>query len=125
MRIWLALAALNGVLSIALGAYGAHGFDRGTQAYEMSLMDKGSHYQMVHALALIGVAWLAEVRPGRVTAAAGVLFVAGIVLFCGALYVTAMTPAYAGAFAPWGGFALMGGWVALGLAGFRGRRAMA
>src|SRR3546814_5500984 len=90
MRLWIVLAALNGLCAIGLGAWAAHGLaDLPTAA---GLVRMGAQYQMWHALALIGVAWLSDDPgvPDGVIGTAGGCFVLGILLFCGTLYTTAL-----------------------------------
>ena len=77
-----------------------------------------------HTLALLAVAWLGE-RGGDAAKTAhvvGALFTAGIVLFSGSLYYLGVTGSLAVVHAaPTGGFLLIGGWIALGIAGWRSR----
>ncbi len=61
MRLWLFLAALNGLLAVAAGAYGAHWLEV-TDSAHRDLFNTGMQYHMWHALALLAVAWLAS-RP--------------------------------------------------------------
>lgn len=115
-RIWLFVGALNGLLSVAAGAYGRHGAldPAGREMFAIA-----SHYQMTHGLALLAVAWLASRSAeagGWLTAEniAGAAFTFGIALFCGALYWfgVAGLVTVAGA-APTGGMLMMAGWLAL------------
>ncbi len=130
MRLWICAAAVNGFLAVALGALAAHGL-RGTVGPErLAWIETGSDYGMAHALALIAVALLwgralgGRTAPPRNLRLAGWGFLAGSVLFSGALYVMGMTGLRAlGAVVPVGGILLLGGWAALfayGL-GLRGR----
>ena len=118
MRLWIVLAALNGLCAVGLGAWASHGLADLPAAAE--LVRTGAQYQMWHALALIGVAWLADDPgvPGGVIGTAGVCFVLGVLLFCGTLYTLALEgiPLFPMS-APAGGVLLMAGWVALGVAG--------
>jgi uncharacterized membrane protein YgdD (TMEM256/DUF423 family) len=119
-RPWLVVAAINGLIAVAAGAYGWHSLEVADSGLR-DIFLTGVDYQMWHALALLGVAWLAARRPdSRAVRVAGGAFVAGIVLFSGSLYATAMTGAVPlpGA-APAGGFCLIGGWAALAWAGWR------
>jgi uncharacterized membrane protein YgdD (TMEM256/DUF423 family) len=75
----------------------------------------GVQYQFFHALGLFGIALLRERHP-RITALAvsAWLLFAGIVLFCGSLYVTAFGYLrFLTAAAPIGGACLIAGWLAL------------
>ena len=71
---------------------------------------------MYHALALLAVGWLVERgHPGAVLA--GRLFIAGVVLFSGSLYVlTLANLRWMGAITPLGGAAFIVGWIVLALA---------
>lgn len=113
MRLWLFLGALNGMIAVGAGAYGWHGMGGDEGAREMFAISV--QYQMMHALGLLAVAWLAD-RRGRAPSVtvAGIAFTAGIVLFSGSLYAFALTGAVPveGA-APAGGFAFVVGWLAL------------
>ena len=122
MRLWIVLAALNGLCAVALGAWASHGMsDFPTAA---GLMKTGVQYQMWHALALIGVAWLSDDPgvPNGVIGTAGFCFLIGILLFCGSLYATATLGATLFPMsAPAGGILLMVGWVVFGIAGLTRR----
>lgn len=124
MRFWIVLAGLNGGAAVAAGAFAAHGFGAdGAQA--AALVERASDYQMFHALALGLVAVLAGRDPGGVWRwwlhGAGAFFLAGIGLFCGALYANAAGLGL-GAMAPFGGTAFVVGWLALAVAGAALRR---
>ena len=84
---------------------------------------------MAHGLALIGVALLVgrapvpPPPPPRSLTLAGWGFLAGTVLFSGALYVMGLTGMRAlGAAVPAGGILLLGGWAALFVYGWGLRR---
>ena len=111
-RVWLALAAVNGLLGVALGAWGAHGLAAPPERVEA--FRTAVTYQMWHALALLGVAILRARGPGLALDAAGALFLAGIVLFSGSLYAVGVSGAAPVRMAaPVGGLALMAGWACL------------
>jgi uncharacterized membrane protein YgdD (TMEM256/DUF423 family) len=79
-------------------------------------------YQMYHALALLAVGWLAGRSEGRLATLAGILFVAGILIFSGSLYVLVATDVrWWGAVTPIGGVAFIAGWIFLALAAARAR----
>lgn len=129
MGPWLVAAAANGLMAIAMGAFAAHGLRSVLDADALGWIDTGSRYQMWHALALLGVAMLlVRTQPGRhrrILQAVAWAFLAGIVLFAGSLYLLALTHIQAFAWiAPFGGVALMAGWLGLILLGaLRWRRA--
>ncbi len=83
---WLALAAASGFVSVAAGAFGAHGLESRVGAAELAAFETGARYQMYHALALVAVAWMAgRGLAARAVAFAGWGFVVGTVLFSGSL----------------------------------------
>ena len=120
-RGWIAVAAVSGATSVVVGAFAAHGIDvsapAGAKAREW--LQTGSHYQLIHALAMLAVVALARGARlnGRLAVAAQGLFLAGSVLFPGALYALALGgPRWFGAVAPIGGTAFILGWLCLALA---------
>ncbi len=118
---WIIVAALSGAISVALGAFAAHGLDLSTEAGRKARewLQTGSQYQIIHALAIVAVVVLARnaMLNGRVAIVTQCLFFAGSVLFPGALYALAFGgPRWLGAVAPIGGTAFILGWVSLALA---------
>lgn len=125
-RLWIFVAAMSGAISVIVGAFAAHGLDLRTEAglKARDWLQTGSHYQMFHALAMLGVCALAgaELLNVRLATIALWLFLAGSVLFPGALYSLSFGgPRWFGAVAPIGGIAFIAGWVFLAIAAFRGR----
>lgn len=120
-RLFLALGALSGFIGVALGAFAAHGLKSRLTPELLATFEIGVRYQMVHAFALIAVAWVCTRWPGTWPMVAGWLFLAGTVLFCGSLYVLSLTSArWLGAVAPVGGLALLGGWLCLAWSAWKG-----
>ena len=124
LRVFLLLAALAGFTGVALGAFAAHGLKGQLSAEYLAVFHTGVHYQLVHALALFGVALLAERLPGRLLTAAGSLFAVGILLFSGSLYALTLSGlGKLGMITPLGGLCFLIGWLCLGLAAWRAGRA--
>jgi len=118
---WLAIGALNGLVSVAAGAFGAHALRSRLSADLLAVVETGARYQMFHALALVAVGLLQLARPALPLDGAGASFLTGIVLFSGSLYALALTGQRAlGAITPIGGVALLAGWTLLTLAAVRG-----
>jgi uncharacterized membrane protein YgdD (TMEM256/DUF423 family) len=119
-RIWLLLAALAGFSGVALGAFAAHGLKSRLSAEYLAVFQTGTHYQLIHALALFGVGLLALQRPGRLANLAGGFFAAGIVLFSGSLYLLTLSGIRGlGIITPFGGVAFLLGWLCLALLALR------
>ena len=111
MSLWLAIAAINGGLAVASGAFAAHGLQGRLDAQALQTFETGARYHMYHALA-IGLAALAmrDAAAGPATSAAG-FFLAGILLFSGSLYLLALTGARLfGLVTPFGGVCFLIGW---------------
>ena len=84
IRLWLAIAGLGGLASVAAGALAAH---LAAEPRAAELLRTGALYGLVHSTALIAVIALAQGREPRrgAAAVAGWSFAAGIVLFSGSL----------------------------------------
>ncbi len=119
-RLFLLLGALSGFLGVALGAFAAHGLEGRLAPDLLHVFEVGVRYQMYHALALVGVAAVAQRSPSAATAAAGWCFVAGIAVFSGSLYALSLSGIrWLGAVTPLGGLAFLSGWLCLAWAAWR------
>ena len=120
LRGFLMLAAFFGFTGVALGAFAAHGLKNRLSAEYLAIFHTGVSYQLVHTLALVGVALLAAHLPGRLVTWAGASFTLGILLFSGSLYLLTLTGiSKLGIITPLGGVAFLVGWLCLGLAAWR------
>ena len=120
LRGFLMLVAFFGFTGVALGAFAAHGLKNRLSAEYLAIFHTGVTYQLVHTLALLGVALLATQIPGRLVAWAGASFAIGILLFSGSLYLLTLTGfSKLGIVTPFGGLAFLVGWLCLGLAAWR------
>ncbi len=114
MRIFFALGALFGGIAVILGAFGAHALRSTLSPDDLSTFEIGVRYQMIHALALLAVAWASTQWESAAVVAAGWAFVAGIVVFSGSLYTLVLTgQRWLGAVTPVGGVAFIVGWALL------------
>jgi uncharacterized membrane protein YgdD (TMEM256/DUF423 family) len=110
-RPWLVLAALVGASGVAIGAGGAHALRSQIVPEYLATFETGVRYQLVHAVALLALALAAERR--RVALPA-LLFTLGVLLFSGSLYALALgAPTRLGIVTPFGGVALLLGWLSL------------
>jgi uncharacterized membrane protein YgdD (TMEM256/DUF423 family) len=123
---WLVVGSLSAGLAAAAGAYGWHSVN--DDQFIKDAFNVGVQYHMWHSLALLAVAWFTQSRPqtdsgaaqARWGARAGVLFVVGMILFSGSLYIFGITEALpVSGLAPTGGLALIAGWVVLAFAATR------
>ncbi|CAM3953624.1 UPF0382 membrane protein [Pseudomonas reidholzensis] len=120
LRSFLMLAAFFAFTGVALGAFAAHGLKNRLSAEYLAIFHTGVTYQLVHALAIFGVALLAAHLPGRLIGWAGGLFAVGILLFSGSLYLLTLSGVgKLGMITPIGGLCFLAGWLCLGLAAWR------
>ncbi|MEH6357979.1 MAG: DUF423 domain-containing protein [Pseudomonadales bacterium] len=117
-KVFIVSGALAGLLAVLLGAFAAHGLREYLDIALLSTFKTGVQYQMYHALALVLIGVLAHQYPGqRLLRWSGILFVTGILLFSGSLYMLALTQiSWFGPITPVGGLAFMAGWLALAYA---------
>lgn len=117
MNVWLVVAAVNGFIAVACGAFAAHGLSGRLEPHALQTFETAARYHMYHALAI----GLAAFLPRGIGAQwASGLFLAGIVLFSGSLYLLALTAWRPLAFVtPIGGLAFLAGWAVLALAATR------
>ena len=117
MKFFIIAGAINGFLSVALGAFGAHALKERLSEKYLAIWETAVQYQMFHALALIAIGILMSNKLlGHVTSlnTAGYLILVGIVLFSGSLYVLSLTGiGILGAITPIGGVAFLVGWILL------------
>jgi uncharacterized membrane protein YgdD (TMEM256/DUF423 family) len=120
MGTLLLIAAITGGLAVLLGAFAAHGLADRLDSRALATFETGARYQMYHALAM-GLAALAMRGAARARARmAAQLFFVGILLFCGSLYLLALTGMHMfGFLTPLGGLAFLGGWALLALAALK------
>ncbi len=113
-KIYAVLGALSGFVAVASGAFGVHVLRQKLPADDLAVFETAARYEMYHALALLGVAWALNRWPGIALQVAGMCFVAGTLLFCGSLYILALSGIrWFGAITPLGGLAFLAGWLSL------------
>jgi uncharacterized membrane protein YgdD (TMEM256/DUF423 family) len=114
-KLFLILASLNGFLAVSLGAFAAHGLSNRLSEQLLATFQTGVQYHMYHTLALVGIGILSLHYPGSVALrTSGLMFLAGMVIFSGSLYVLALSGIrWLGAITPIGGLAFLAAWGAL------------
>lgn len=114
-NLFLVLAGLNGFIAVSLGAFAAHGLKSMLGPDLLATFQTGVQYHMYHSLALLAVGILVLQFPAQTgLRIAGYLFLAGIVIFSGSLYVLALSGIrWLGAITPLGGVAFLAGWALL------------
>ena len=113
---YLALASLLTALAVIFGAFGAHALAQRLDPYSLEVWHKANFYHFVHALGLLIVTALVPINMLNANAhrIAAILFVAGIFIFSGSLYLLALTGIkILGAITPIGGLCFIAGWIFL------------
>lgn len=119
-KTYLKLAAIIGALSVALGAFGAHALKEKLPADALAIYETAVRYQLYHVFALLAVGILYKDFPNKWVNNAGKLFILGIVLFSGSLYLLTTFKGmgnenmnWLGAITPLGGLSFILGWLFL------------
>jgi uncharacterized membrane protein YgdD (TMEM256/DUF423 family) len=117
---FLKTAAIIGALCVALGAFAAHTLKESISAHALEIFETAVRYQFYHVFALLAVGIVYKEFPGKMLLWSGRLFIAGMILFSGSLYVlTAIKAAgaqgynWVGAITPLGGLCFILGWIFL------------
>jgi uncharacterized membrane protein YgdD (TMEM256/DUF423 family) len=109
---WVMIGAISGFFGVALGAFGAHALKEHLSERAQAIYQTAVQYQMIHALALIGLGIWAAQNAALDTQIAGWGFTAGILLFSGSLFALALTDLrFLGAITPLGGVSFLVGWI--------------
>jgi uncharacterized membrane protein YgdD (TMEM256/DUF423 family) len=118
-RTLLAAGAINAIVSIAAGAFGAHALRARLEPRPLEVFETAARYHMYHALGMVLCAL--AVAAGVKATGAGWVMQAGIAVFSGSLYALALTDVKVlGAITPIGGTLMMVGWGMLAWAALRG-----
>lgn len=113
--------ALGALLSVAIGAFGAHGLKAVLSVKELGWISTATQYQMYHSLALVALsALMLSMGESRLLLLSCYSFILGILLFSGSLYLlAAIGSKWLVFFTPLGGVAFIIGWLLLMIGAFR------
>jgi uncharacterized membrane protein YgdD (TMEM256/DUF423 family) len=127
-KLFLLFGAIAGALAVIFGAMLAHRLKDQMPESALEVYEVAVRYQFYHVFALLATGILSAQYPGVWMNRAGSLFIAGILLFSGSLYIISslMTkgipiPSVLGICTPLGGIGFIGGWISLSIAVLRGR----
>ena len=114
INYWIVLGSIFGFLTIALGAFGAHGLKNILINNETTdIYNKAVLYQMFHTLILLFLGLYQELGK-NIHMLTGLSFVLGILIFSGSLYILSITNIkWLGAITPIGGLFFLIGWISL------------
>ena len=116
---FIATAALLGAIAVGLGAFAAHGLKKIFNAELLQVFETAVRYQFYHVFALLAAGILYASFPGKKMQWAGKLFIAGILLFSGSLYLICfckynnLNMNWLVAVTPFGGLCFIVGWLLL------------
>lgn len=114
MKSILTIAAISGLLAVVLGAFGAHALKKMISPEMLEVYKTGVQYQFYHTFALLAVGVLMHFNTSKALQWSGYLFVVGILLFSGSLYVMTITGIKAlGIITPFGGTVWIVAWFLL------------
>ncbi|WP_019673880.1 DUF423 domain-containing protein [Psychrobacter lutiphocae] len=107
---WIAIAAINLALAVALGAFGAHGIKAFASPEQMAWWQTATQYYFYHGLGLLAIGYL--IQQGLIKSIAAWLIQIGILIFATTLYaMTLGAPRWLGAITPIGGSLMVIGWL--------------
>jgi uncharacterized membrane protein YgdD (TMEM256/DUF423 family) len=119
-KTFLIVAAILGAITVALGAFGSHGLKDKVNEYTLGIFETAVRYQFYHVFALLTVGILFQSFGNIWMLWSGRLFIAGIILFCGSLYLLTYfltnnneSMKWLGAITPFGGLCFIAGWVCI------------
>lgn len=116
-RTILFTAALSAMLAVAFGAFGAHALKEQLSTEALNSWEVGVRYQFYHSLAMFAVLGLSRAYNYDKALRSAWLFLIGIVLFSGSLYllatqvITGINGSWIGPITPFGGLCFMAGWL--------------
>ena len=111
LKTGLLLGSFFALMTVVLGAFGAHALKDQLSEYGKSIYEKGIFYQMFHSLAILLTVILNQHLEGINFSLSIWFFSLGIILFSGSLYILAVTQIkWLGAITPIGGLLFIAGW---------------
>ena len=112
MLNFIAIGSILGCIVVVLGAFGAHGLKDVLDDHGKSIYDKAVLYQMFHVVVILIIGIIEKIVPEIQLQLVGWIFLLGIILFSGSLYILAITEIkWLGMITPIGGLLFIIGWV--------------
>ena len=121
----LIFASILGLVSVAMGAFGAHALEDILEPEALRSYETGVSYMMVHALVLLFLNNSTALEE-KTKNTLSYLFMVGIVFFSGSIFAIQLKLVEASSIwfiTPLGGLLLISGWLGMALAFFRKTRA--
>lgn len=122
-KLWSLIICLFGAIAVGLGAFGAHLLADTLSEYALSIYQTGVLYHFIHVLAALIALLLSLKFRNRLCFIAVQLFLLGIILFSGSLYLLALREVFSlgslagilGPITPLGGITFIIAWLLLGI----------
>ena len=119
-RRTLAIAGILIALATAFGAFGAHVLKAHLTPDKLEVYETAVRYHFLHALGLLAIGVLLRTMDSELLRWSATLVLAGIILFSGSLYMlTFGAPRLVGIVTPFGGLALIAGWLLVAVTALR------
>lgn len=113
-RNFIIIGATGGLLSVALGAFGAHGIKHWMPTDLMSIYQTAVTYQMYHSLGLLFIGLIYHHHQNTLIKFSGWSMLAGMMIFSISLYILSLSGVrWLGAITPIGGSLLLLAWILL------------
>jgi len=114
MKTWIVFGSILTGLAILLGAFGAHALKSRISPEDLAIFETGIRYHIYHSIGLILIGLLGFYFPHNLIDIPAKLFLLGISIFSGSLYLLVLTNTrWLGAITPIGGICYMIGWLLL------------
>jgi len=114
MKTVLTIAAVSGLLAVILGAFGAHVLKGIISSEMLETYKTGVQYQFYHTFALLAAGILMNFNQSKALKWSAYLFMIGMILFSGSLYVLAISGVKVlGIITPFGGITWIAAWILL------------
>lgn len=121
-RNTLTIIGILGAIAVILGAFGAHGLKNLLSESQLATFETGVRYQYYHTFAIFGVYLLHQKLPTKRLNLINTLFLIGIILFSGSIYLLACKDIlgienwkFLGPITPIGGIFFILGWIFLAI----------
>ncbi len=112
----ISIGAFLSALSVILGAFGAHGIKSTVEPSLFETYQTASHYLFLHSMAVLFYGLFCRLTGKNANLWPGKLFLVGMVLFSGSLYLIVFTGIKAfGMITPLGGLSFIIAWIGFGL----------
>jgi uncharacterized membrane protein YgdD (TMEM256/DUF423 family) len=113
---FISIGSFLAAIGVILGAFGAHGIKNSVEPAVFEIYQTASQYLFMHALAILFYGTFCKITGKKEGTWPAKLFLAGILVFSGSLYLIVFTGIKAfGMITPLGGLSFIIAWIGFGL----------